>query len=93
VALGRIDGFRIPADGSPGINCLSSADKKAPEREPAGVHSRAIDAFYFNLVDAMRRGRFPTDVAARRLSCEGHSPCEPEWQALHVDESLLSAAN
>ncbi len=70
----------------------SSADKKAPERVPAGVHSGAIDAFYLKLTDAMR-GRFSTDVAALRLSCEVHSPCEPEWQVLHFDESLLAAAN
>jgi hypothetical protein len=67
--------------------------KKAPERVPAGVHSGAIDAFYLNLTDGMRRGRFSTDVAPLRLSWEGHSPCEPEWQVLHVDESLLAAAN
>ena len=63
---------------------------------PAGVHSGAFDAFYLNLPDAMRRGRLSTNVAALRLllcSCEGHSPCEPEWQVLHVDESLLAAAN
>jgi hypothetical protein len=69
----------------------SSADKKAPERVPAGVHNGAIDSFYLNLTDAMRRGRFSTDVAALRLSSEVHSRCEPEWQVLHVDESLLAA--
>jgi hypothetical protein len=42
--------------------------KRPPSESQRAFHSRAIDAFYFNLVDAMRRGRFPTDVAVRKCA-------------------------